>query len=266
MPHSLRVLCDEALVTIDRVLFDGNYNGPRTAHPKIHPENGNLCRVSCSLEDRSPPASVQVIDRNGNLLRVIHIKNGIRRKPMIHDTAIMRRYVIVMDLPLLLRSDAMVRDNYLPIVFDKQAGSRFGLPHVDAVDGTQIHRFAPPLLFIFRKIAAYDEGNTVVLWACHTQQMELSLDRGRVASPEESPTICKIVFDVATGKANRQTFVYTTGWELGSLPSALGQFVLARVQQNLHGRGTQLCLLNQYFTKISTHVHAEVLNSREQES
>lgn len=240
MPYSLRVLCDGALETIGRVLFDGDYDGPFTAHPKIHPDNGRVYAVSYSLSDSRPPVTIQVIDSSGKLSRTVPIRKGITRRPLIHDMAITKKYVIVMDLPMVLSGEAMVKDNSIPIVFNKNSVSRFGLLPIDATHESEMKWFALKAMYIFHTICAHDEDDSVVLWACHMCDFNLNLERTTARSPSEKTTVCKIVFHVSSGRTSMTEFEDIPGWKTDDFPPT---FDFPTINPSLVGLPARYCYL-----------------------
>lgn len=209
MPYALRILCDGAMETIGQVLFDSDYVGPFTAHPKLHPTNGCMYSLSYRLggKDAKHPISMQVVNSSSTLIRNFPI-TGCNRPVMMHDMALTASFAVVMDLPLVFKPDRMVKENTLPFVFDGSLPARFGLVPVDATDCSEMLWFQFDTgFYVFHTACAYDEGSKVVVWACTMNDFDLSLDESSFNErPKGNTFFSKLVFDRNTGTATREDF------------------------------------------------------------
>jgi carotenoid 9,10(9',10')-cleavage dioxygenase 1 len=219
MPYGLRVACDGAMETLGRVLFDGECPGPISAHPRVHPGNGAMYSVSYSFDAKVAPAVVRVVEKDGVTTRAVPVDVGSRRS-MMHDGQLTERWVVVMDLPLVFRPEAMVKGGKggggFPIVFDEGGKSRFGLLPVDATDNSGMVWFEfEEALYIFHTAAAWDEGeDTVVLWACTMDSLTLELNGPGGVSETQ---LNKFTLNTATGRCARERFPLPN-WGVGTAP------------------------------------------------
>lgn len=240
MPYALRILCDGAMETIGRVLFNGEYDGPMTAHPKLHPTNGCMYAVSYQFEAKESPIRLQVVDASNSLTRNFPI-SGCKRPVMMHDMALTEKYVVVMDLPLVFSPSAMVKSGTLPIVFDKTVPARFGLVPVEASDDSQTQWFHfDKSFYAFHSACAYDEGSKVVVWLCSIDDFDLSLDEKPYSEhPADVSSFSKIVLDTVSGVATRQDFKISA---FGNISN----FDFPQVHPKLVSSGARYCYLLGY--------------------
>lgn len=223
MPYALRVLCDGAMETLGRVVYEG-YEGPMTAHPKLHAPSGSMIYVNYSLSG-SPACSVQVVGKDGALERGFDVR--LPRAAMMHDCQVTDKYIVVMDLPLVLNPKLMMMPEEegggIPIHFDKSIKSRFGLLPVDTTDDSQMRWFEfPDSFIIFHTAFAVDDEktNTVVVWACVFEEFDMNIrkktDVDQNGKTDELPSyLNKITLHLDTGKAERQPFPMPN-WSSGS--------------------------------------------------
>lgn len=170
MPYILGPSHDGATLQCKRHVKVKGYNGPFTAHPSPHP-NGCLYSVSYIMQNSDHDAAVVVLDENADLVRVVPINLG--RRPMIHDTAITQRYVVILDFPLLLTSKDIINSAKPVIRLHQDQPSRIGLMPVDATDQSEIIWFEAPSTYAFHVVCAYDIDNGIVLYACTKAQFDL---------------------------------------------------------------------------------------------
>lgn len=219
MPYGLRVACDGALETLGRVLFDGECAGPISAHPKVHPASGFLYSVSYDFGGRpGEKTAVHAVAPDGVATRTIRLDLDDRPTPMMHDSQVTGRWVVVMDLSLIFKPENLGTgaDGGFPIVFDKSRKARFGLLPVgasDAADMVWCEHDEP--LFIFHTAAAWDEGDdSVVLWASTMDSFNLALDSAADA-PENQ--LSKFTINASTRTVTRERFPLPS-WGYGSIP------------------------------------------------
>jgi len=164
-PHAIRV---PGLETIGPYTFCGKLTSAFTAHPKIDVITGEMMFFGYS--PAVPPyLSYSVVAPTGEIVRTVPIELPVG--VMMHDFAITYHYTIFMDLPLTFRLDRMMRGEP-PWRFERDRPSRFGiLPRHG--DNAQVRWFEAPSCFIFHTLNAFEDGETVVLYACRMETTDV---------------------------------------------------------------------------------------------
>mmetsp|Transcript_13987 Transcript_13987/g.42222 ORF Transcript_13987/g.42222 Transcript_13987/m.42222 type:complete len:538 (+) Transcript_13987:324-1937(+) len=223
MPYALRMLCSGVVETLGRQNFSGQLNHEFTAHPKTDSKSGELFAFGYNLSKR-PFCTVTTLDAKGNLIHDVPIT--LRGPVMMHDCAITENYFIILDLPLFLKPDRMVKMGTLPFHFDKSQPARFGLLPRYSDSEAGIRWFQLPALMIFHTANAWQEGpNVVKLAACCYDEFDLDFGNDG-QSEEEAPRLYMITLDLESGQASRRC-----------ISPAMGEF--PTIHPRLTGRKTR---------------------------
>lgn len=175
--------------------FD-SYKGPFTAHPKKHPSNGLTYALNYTPKSIVHDAAIVVLNNNTELVRKIPLRLG--RKPMIHDAAITEKYLVILDLPLLISPEEILKKDGALVKVHLDKPARIGLFPVDAVSQDEITWFDVPPCFVFHSLNAYDtEDGRVVLHLCQMSDFKLSYDW--ICSDQK---LVRYELNVKTGKAS----------------------------------------------------------------
>lgn len=121
----LPVELNESLDTVRYGYFDADASRlPFTAHPHEDPRTGALHAI---CYDATNPRAVQyvVIDAQGRLAHEAAIP--VRHGPMIHDCAVSRSQVVVLDLPVTLSWRALLTGASFPYRWNPRHTARVGL-------------------------------------------------------------------------------------------------------------------------------------------
>ena len=112
------------LATIAHNPFDGTLAGPYTAHPHRDPETGELHAI-CYAGSAFNTVWHTVIDADGRCIREEPI--AVQHGPSIHDCALTRHYVLVLDLPVTFSMKAMLGGYRFPYQWNPAHPARVGL-------------------------------------------------------------------------------------------------------------------------------------------
>jgi len=138
--------------------FGGSLSGAFSAHPHRDPRTGEQFAVCYDLAG-SGSVTHLAIDRSGKAIREEQI--DLTHLPMIHDCAFSARYVVVLDLPVLI-SDTVE----MPFRCTPENGARVGLLPRGAGSDQIIWCQLPPA-FAFHAANVYDRADgTVVIDLC----------------------------------------------------------------------------------------------------
>jgi carotenoid cleavage dioxygenase len=157
---ALPVELDREFNTVRHGLFAGPAIRSFTAHPRRDPQTGDLHAVCYDVKIRNRVDYV-VIGPDGTLLREIGI--SVRHGPMIHDGAVTRSHVVILDLPVTFSMGALLRGSPLPYSWNERHPARVGLLPRDA-DGGAIrwHEIDPCYVFHIANAYDRDDGSTVI--------------------------------------------------------------------------------------------------------
>ena len=171
VPYELILTPDGTSLQTQRQLVYDEFESPFSAHPVAHPTNGNWYSVSYMLENPKHDAAIVVLDAQSHFVRSVPLHLG--RKPMIHDAAITNKYVIVLDLPVLLTPEDILKPNGGVIRLHEDKPGRIGLFPVDGTSEADIIWFEVPSCASFHALNAHDTVDGVVLHLCQFSRFNL---------------------------------------------------------------------------------------------
>ncbi len=171
LPYELSITSDGTSLQTQRQLVYDEYEGPFSAHPVAHPTNGNWYSVSYMLENPTCDAAIVVLDANSQFIRNVPLQLG--RKPMIHDAAVTNNYVVVLDLPVLLTPEEILKPNGSLIRMHEDKPGHIGLFPVDGTSEADIIWFEVPSCAAFHTLNAHDTADGVVLHLCQFPRFNL---------------------------------------------------------------------------------------------
>ena len=151
---------DAELNTLRHGLFDAPATRSFTAHPRRDPATGELHAVCYDVTNRERVDYV-VIGRDGALVKEVAIP--VRHGPMIHDGAVTRSHVVILDLPVTFSMRALLRGRALPYTWNERHPARVGLLPRGG-DAGAIRWFEIEPCYAFHIANAYDrdDGSTVI--------------------------------------------------------------------------------------------------------
>ncbi len=172
LPYELNITSDGTSLQTRRQLAYDEYEGPFSAHPVAHPTNGNWYSVSYTMENPTYDAAVVVLDTNSQFVRTVPLHLG--RKPMIHDAAVTNKYVVVLDLPVLLTPLDTLKPNGSVIRMHEDKPGRIGLFPVDSTNEADIIWFEVPSCASFHALNAHDTADGIVLHICQFPRFSMT--------------------------------------------------------------------------------------------
>ncbi|KAG8375583.1 hypothetical protein BUALT_Bualt10G0115600 [Buddleja alternifolia] len=140
---------------------NGSWNRPFTSHPKKAPGTGEL--VIMGVYPRKPYFELGVISADGkNLLHNVDLK--LDRCCLCHEIGVTTRYNVIMDFPLTLDINRLMRGGPL-IKYNKEGYARIGvMPRYGNADSVKWFEVEPNCTFHI--INSYEQDNEVVILAC----------------------------------------------------------------------------------------------------
>lgn len=169
---ALPVALDHEFNTLRHGLFADTASRSFSAHPRLDPETGDLHAVCYDVKNRNRVDYV-VIGADGMLRRQVGIP--VRHGPMIHDGAVTRSQVVILDLPVTFSMGALLRGHPLPYTWNDRHTARVGLLPRDA-DASAIRWFEIEPCYVFHIANAYDhdDGSTVVDVIAYPRMFDIS--------------------------------------------------------------------------------------------
>lgn len=170
-----------------------------SAHPKRDPRTNEL-HVMTYWWGWGNQVQYLVVDAEGKISKTVDIP--LPGGPMIHDTSITEKYVLVFDLPCVFNIDAATKGAGLPYLWDNNYEARVGLlPRNGSAE--DISWVTINSCYIFHPMNSYDlpDGRVVLDAAKHPKMF----DRERRGPSEGPPTLVRWILDPTTGRATEET-------------------------------------------------------------
>jgi carotenoid cleavage dioxygenase-like enzyme len=184
--------------------FHGTARAGCASHAKVDPRTGELVFFDYSAL-KPPYMTYGVADAGGRVVCSTPI--DLPGPRLLHDIAITENYSILLDLPLLWRTDKLASHKRY-VAFDKRLPARFGiLPR--RAPGSDIRWFDDDACYIYHTVNAYEENGSIVLDACRIEDPMAKLreppgDSPRLDFMDLSPFLTRWRFDLATGAVKRE--------------------------------------------------------------
>lgn len=167
------------LDTLRHGLFDSQVSQSFTAHPHVDPATGEAHAI-CYDALKPKRITYMVVDKQCQVTKVLEIP--VQHGPMIHDCAITRSQVIVLDLPVTFSVRHVFRGVGLPYSWNPKHQARVGLlPRNGRAEDIRWVPVDP--CYVFHTCNAYDldDGGVMLDVVVH----ERMFDRSRIG-PEAS--------------------------------------------------------------------------------
>jgi carotenoid cleavage dioxygenase len=192
-------LTDE-LDTVRLSDFGGTLPRAFSAHPKRDPATGEL-HVMTYWWGWGNQVQYLVVGTDGKVRRIVDIP--LPGGPMIHDTSITARHVLVFDLPCVFDLESAMAGTSLPYHWNPDYEARVGLmPREGTADDIAWCAIDP--CYIFHPMNSWDaDDGTVVLDAVRHPRM---FDRERRGPAEGDPVLTRWVLDPVTGTSREERF------------------------------------------------------------
>lgn len=155
----LPVQLDGELETVRHGYFDSDVSRAFSAHPHRDPDTGSLHAICYDALDQRRVHHVEV-DASGRVARLVDIP--VSHGPMIHDCAITRSQIVVLDLPVTFSLSRVLRGNSMPYVWNDKHPARVGLLPLKG-ESRDIRWFNVEPCFVFHPCNAQDTADGGVL-------------------------------------------------------------------------------------------------------
>lgn len=149
----------EELDTIAINDFDGTLDGPFSAHPHLDPETGEMHSI-CYKADALDTVWHTVVGPDGKVVREEPI--SVEHGPSIHDCAITKNYVIVMDLPVTFSMKTLMGGHPFPYRWNPDHKARIGLMPRNGTNADVIWHPVEPC-YVFHPANAFEEKDGKVI-------------------------------------------------------------------------------------------------------
>ena len=184
--------------SLRRSLFDSSISAAFSAHAHRDPQTGSLHAV---CYDALKPFRVQhiAVDRHCAVTRVENIP--VRHGPMIHDCAITRSSVVILDMPVTFSFSEMVKGYPFPYRWNPKHAARVGLlPKEGKAD--EIRWFDVDPCYVFHPCNAFDtaNGGAVIDVVVH----ERTFEQSHVGPDNQRISFERWTLDPATRRVSRQ--------------------------------------------------------------
>jgi len=187
------------LATIGNFDFDGQIDGPITAHPKFDHANGEM--VFFGNQAKGPFSEflrLNVADRDGKLIR-----NEMIEAPFpsfAHDFFVTENHVVFPVYPLVFSLERAIAGG-VPMAWEPDRGAHFGLmPRNGTAD--EIRWYSMDARWSFHMVNAWEEGSVIRVDVCASNATNFAptLD-GRMASEADglTPTLRRWSLDTGGG-------------------------------------------------------------------
>lgn len=160
------------LDTLRHGLFDSARTTPFSAHPHRDPQTGDLHAICYHAMSPGCVRYVRV-DASGAVDKVVNIP--VRHGPMIHDCAITRSQVVVLDLPVTFSWRQAMSGSAFPYGWNARHPARVGLLPRDG-QASDIRWLELDPCYVFHPCNAYDlpDGGVVLDVVVHQRMFERS--------------------------------------------------------------------------------------------
>ena len=179
-------------------MFGDDQDLPFTAHPHIDPETGDIHAVCYDALSQNKVFYLQ-IDSKGKLK--YHVDIPVKHGPMIHDCAITRSQVLILDLNVNFSVRSALKGSMLPYQWNPKRQARIGiLPFGGKAIDIRWYEIDP--CFIFHTVNAYelDSGDVVMDAVVHSKALVSSI-QGPIE--DQDIRLERFIFEHGTGKVAR---------------------------------------------------------------
>ncbi|XP_004501163.1 zeaxanthin 7,8(7',8')-cleavage dioxygenase, chromoplastic-like isoform X2 [Cicer arietinum] len=160
MPQEIDIL---SLKTLKNWDLSAAWNRPFTSHPKKAPSTGEL--VTFGVEPTKPFLVVGIISADGKKL-VHKVDLKLNRCSLVHDIGVTQRYNVIMDFPLTIDLNRLIRGGPL-IKYNKKEYAKIGvMPRYGNANSIKWFEVEPNCTFHI--INSFEEGDEVVVRGCRS--------------------------------------------------------------------------------------------------
>ena len=178
------VRLNDRLDTLAHDPFGGTLKNSFSAHPHLDPETGEMHAITYYAMD---PATIHhtVVDANGKVIREEPVK--VEHGPSIHDCAVTKHYVIILDLPVTFSMKTLLAGQSFPYRWNPAHKARIGLMPRHGTNEDVIWCDVDPC-YVFHPCNAYEaEDGTII--------MDASVHDTMFADSRQGPDSQKVTFE-----------------------------------------------------------------------
>jgi 8'-apo-carotenoid 13,14-cleaving dioxygenase len=169
------VRIDEELNTIAHDPFGGTLKGGFTAHPHLDPETGEMHAICYEGTDQNVIRHV-VVGKDGKVRREEPV--SVQHGPSIHDCALTKNYVVIMDMPLTFSMKSLLAGHNFPYSWNPVHTPRIGLLPREGTNDDVIWCAVEPC-FVFHPCNAFENADgTVTMDVCAHNTMGANSTQG----------------------------------------------------------------------------------------
>jgi len=193
---SFPYVLDGELETLGWTDYDGKLTSAFTAHPKICPVTGEMIAFGYG---QLPPYLVYLrVSPDGRLVQSEEIEVG--GPTMMHDFAASEKHALFLDLPVVFSLEEALK-GAMPFHWSDDYTPRIGvMPRTGG--NADVKWFEVDPCFVFHTLNAWDEGNTVVLDACHNTEV---WRRAGEMQGDGKLSLHRFTFDLDSGNVKEET-------------------------------------------------------------
>jgi carotenoid cleavage dioxygenase-like enzyme len=158
------------------------------AHNRRHPKTGALFAINYSHAE--PTVQIHQIDASGMLVNSFPV--ALPAPGMMHDFVLTERYIVLLVCPAVFDSAAAQQGQSF-LQWRPAMGTRIGLI---ALDGSTTRWLDADPFFVFHFANAFERGGNIFI--DYVQHESLAL--GYAQETQKSPTLHRMIIDLATGK------------------------------------------------------------------
>ena len=167
----------DTLETVGNFDYDGQIDGPITAHPKFDHATGEMIFFGNQAKGQfSDWVRYNVADKDGNLIKNEFIK--VPYASFVHDFFVTEKYVIFPIYPLAFNLENVLKGG-VPMAWEPDKGTHFGvIPRDGTADDVTWHSMDPR--WSFHMVNAWDEGDSIKIDICASNASASSTRRLRM--------------------------------------------------------------------------------------
>ena len=188
---------DAELNNVKQGLFDSTISAAFTAHPHLDPLTGEMHAI---CYDPLKPTTIQYLALGPDCQLRRQVDIPVRHGPMIHDCAITRSQVVILDLPVTFSLSLVVKGGGFPYQWNPQHTARVGLlPRLGGA--ADVRWFSVEPCYVFHTCNAYDldNGGAILDVVVHDRMF----DRSRQGPDSKRVTFERWLLDPATLSVKR---------------------------------------------------------------
>jgi len=190
---------DKDLNTLKHDRFGGTLRGAFSAHPHLDPVSGCLHAICYSVRKHRQLTHV-AISPEGEAINEIAI--AVKDSPSVHDCAITKNYILILDLPVVFSYKKLLRGGLFPYEWNSNRVARVGVLDRHANKQQDVKWCEVDPCYVFHPCNAYETGRgEIVMDVCAHDSMFASSNFG---PDSQSIQFERWFINEASGKFSKQ--------------------------------------------------------------